>query len=104
MPLPDEKESPMRVTLSSDTPHGVGSKVTVGGHDLTSHIQRIEIDASCGDITTVTLHAIALDGVDVNIEAGEINIIERAYQVTNPSGPLADSPVRKLLSEIEEAA
>lgn len=99
------KRRPMRLKITSDTAHGSGSTVELGGHDLTSCLQRVELDVSCGGATKVTLHAIAVDGHDVDVEVGELKIVERTYLVSRPEdSPLHDTPVRKLLSEIEVEA
>ena len=100
----------MRLELKSDHIHGNAAKVLLDGKDISACTQRVVIDASCDDAITATIYSIATDEAtevvvpDVDVEAAEIKVVERAYQVRHPNKNLEETPLRKLLSEVEVEA
>lgn len=88
--------------LEADYMHGKTARVFLGDQDVSACVQRVEVDCSVDDANRVVLHTVAAD-LRVDFVPGEIKVIERAYQVSRPNPSLESTPVRQLLSEIEEA-
>lgn len=92
----------MKLRLRYDPQDRKNTLIELDGKDLTACTNSVALDLSVDDMPRVIIEAIAADKIDVDVEVGTVNIIERAFQVAHPNGDLTNTPLRELLDTYEE--